>query len=189
MWAGNDGPRLDALLKRSVATGEVLRIRRGLFCLANRYLHRRIHPFELAQQVHGPSYISMEAALAYHGWIPEAVYGVTSATGTRSRSFETPIGFFSYTRIPQIIFLAGVARVVLEGGGCCFLAGPLKALADYVYVHACDWRSAEPVIGSLRVEEEHLDTLPADAFELLDGVYASGRVNRFLAGLRKELKR
>jgi hypothetical protein len=188
-WAGNDGARLDALLKRAVAAKEILRIRRGLFCLAERYLRRRVHPFELAQQVHGPSYISLETALAHHGWIPEAAYAITCATQSRSRSFDTPLGLFSYMRIPQSLFFAGVSRVALEGGGSCLLAAPLKALADYVYVHACDWRSAEPVMGSLRVDETCLEGVSAEAFEELKGVYASGRVNRFLAGLRKDLKR
>ncbi len=187
-WVGSDGPRLEALLKRAVGAGEILRLRRGLFCLAGRYLRRSLHPFELAQIIHGPSYISLESALAHHGWIPEAVYTVTSATMERARTFDTPMGVFSFTRIPQRIFLADVCRQAVEGGGCFFLASPLKALADYVYVHACDWQSMKPVIESLRVEEEALDTLTAADFDRLAGVHTSRRVSRFLEGLRKELK-
>jgi len=186
-WVDSEGARLDALLKRAVAAGEILRIRRGLYCLAKRYLHRQIHPFALAQRIHGPSYVSMEAALAHHGWIPEAVYAITSASMERSRTIETPLGLFSFARIPQREFLAGVNRVALEDGNSFFVAGPLKALADYVYVHALDWRSVTPILASLRVDESELNRLTTASFDRLAAVYGSGRVRRFLNGLRKDL--
>jgi len=175
-WVNDAGPRLDALLKRAVAAEEILRIRRGLFCLHSRYGTGRLHPFELAQRIHGPSYIRMELALAHHGSTPE-----------RSRAFDTPLGLYSFTRIPQKVFLAGVHRVPLENGGSFFLANPLKALADYVYVLACDWRSMKPVVESLRVDETDLGALTAEMFDTLADVYMSGRVRRFLEGLRKDL--
>jgi len=43
-WAGWGAARIDALLKRAVAAGEVLRICRTLFCLHERFTHRRIDP-------------------------------------------------------------------------------------------------------------------------------------------------
>ena len=99
-WAGGGAARLDALLKRAVPAGEVLRIRRNLYCLHERYTHRRIDPFELAQRIHGPSYISLESALSLHGWIPEAVQAITSVSVERSREFDTPLGLFTFTRVP-----------------------------------------------------------------------------------------
>ncbi|MEI6211441.1 MAG: hypothetical protein WCR06_07420 [bacterium] len=186
-WVNNEGARLEALLKRSVAAGEVLHIRRGLFCLVAKYVKPPIHAFELAQRISGPSYISLESALAHHGWIPEAVYTVTSVSLLRSRTFQTPLGLFSYTRIPQEILFAGVHREERDGGSY-FVAEPLKALADYVYAHACDWHSAAPVLESLRVDEAELATLTAESFARLEGVYRSARVCRFLEALRKELK-
>ncbi len=187
-WIDSDGARLDALLKRAVAAQEILRIRRGLFCLAARYIQHSVHPFELAQRILGPSYVSLEAALAHHGWIPEAVYTITCASRIRSRSFDTPLGFFSYARVPQKLFYAGVQRQELQSGGVFFLAEPLKALADYVYVHSVDWVGLGPIRESLRVENADLDTLTAESFEPLAGVYRSGRVRRFLDSIRRELK-
>ena len=187
-WIESDGARLDALLKRAVAAGEILRIRRGLFCLAARYTAHSVHPFELAQRILGPSYVSLESALAHHGWIPEAVYATTCTSWHRSRDFDTPLGLFNYTRIPQKRFYAGVQRQELQSGGVFFLAQPLKALADYVYVHGVDWVGLNPVRESLRVENSELETLTVESFESLTGVYRSGRVRRFLDAMRKELK-
>src|SRR5690242_1644963 len=88
-------------VKRMLAQGKLLHIRRGLYCLTNEegYL-KKPHPYELAQYIYGPSYISLESALSYHQLIPEAVYTTTSAAGKRSNEFETPIGIFSFKQLP-----------------------------------------------------------------------------------------
>jgi hypothetical protein len=187
LWAENKGPRLDALLKRAVNSGEVWRIHRGLYCLSRRYLSAKINPFELAQLIHGPSYVSMESALSHHGWTPEAVYSITSASLDRSRTFTTPLGPFSFVRVPQVVFLAGVRRISTEGGGAFFLATPLKALADLVYVQKHEWQTSIPVKESLRVADESLAGLPGELFDEVMLAYRSSRVLRFLSGLRKDI--
>lgn len=186
-WINDSGARLNALLKRAVGCGEVLRIVRGLYCLDKRFIRAPINPLELAQLIQGPSYISMESGLAYHGWIPEAVYTITSASVERSRVFDTPLGMFSFTRVPQFRFYAGVTRIETENGGSFLMAEPLKALADYVYVHHCHWDSVTPVLESLRVDEGSLKELKSDAFDLLMNQYRAAEVRHFLAGMRKDL--
>ncbi len=187
-WVGGSQDRQFSLLKRALAAGEVVRIHRGLYCLAAKYLPQKADPLVLAQRIFGPSYISLETALSVHGWIPEAVYAVTSASLERSREFDTPLGRFSFTRIPQETFYAEVSRVQKESGESFLLASPLKALADYVYVHKRDWNSAGPVIESLRVDEALLGGIEAAALDQLAANYSSRRVRRFLKGLRKDLK-
>lgn len=201
-WVGGSPNRQFGLLKRAVKAGEVVRVHRGLYCLAKKYLRQKVDPFVLAQRIYGPSYISVESALSYHGWIPEAVYGVTSVSLDRSREFDTSLGHFSFTRVPQKVFYMDVIRVEKDGsgnangtgyggpnvhvGGSFLLASPLKALADYVYVHKRDWISAHPVFESLRVEEERLANVDVEGFEPLLKNYPSRRVRRFLEGVRKE---
>ena len=188
-WIGGSPDRQFSLLKRAMAAGEVVRIHRGLYCLATKYLRQKIDPLVLAQRVYGPSYISLETALSYHGWIPEAVYAVTSTSLDRSREFDTPMGHFSFTRVPQETFYAEVARVEKENGDSFLLASPLKALADYVYAHRCDWNSARPVVEGLRVDECSLAGVDLTSFDRLLANYTARRVRRFLEGLRKDLIR
>jgi hypothetical protein len=199
-WVGGSSNRQFALLKRALKSSEVIRIHRRLYCLASKYLRRKLDPLVLAQRIYGPSYISLETALSYHGWIPEAVYAFTSTSLGRSREFETPLGHFSFTRIPQKVFYTDVTRIEKDGGskseppglhtGESFLmASPLKALADYVYAHRLDWISASPIIESLRVDESSLAGVEAEAFDRLLANYSSRRVGRFLKGLRKDLHR
>lgn len=188
LWAGSRGARLDALLKRAVASREIRRVRRGLYCLSDKYLRSKIDPLELAQRIYGPSYVSLETALSYHGWIPEGVQAITCAALGRSSTFDTPLGLFSFTRVPQRSFLAGVRRASGKKGGAFLLATPLKALADLVYVQRRDWQSALPLVESLRVEGESLEELSGDLFDEVISAYKPGRVSRFLNGLRKDLK-
>lgn len=198
-WVGGSSNRQFALLKRALKSGEVIRIHRGLYCLASKYHRRKPDPLVLAQRLHGPSYISLETALSYHDWIPEAVYAVTSASMDRSREIETPLGYFSFTRIPQKVFYTEVTRIEKEGGSktepgfhaseSFLMASPLKALADYVYAHRLDWLSAGPIIENLRVVESSLAGIKVDNLERLLANYSSRRVRRFLEGLRRDLHR
>ncbi len=116
-WVGGSLNRQFGLLKRALKAGEVVRIHRGLYCLGAKYLQQKIDPLILAQRIYGPSYISLETALSYHDWIPEAVYTITSTSLDRSREFDTPLGHFSFTRIPQKTFYAEVSRVEKNSSG------------------------------------------------------------------------
>lgn len=188
-WFDVSTAALDALLKRAVQAGEIFRIRRGLFCLDRRYLAAPPNPLALAQLVYGPSYLSAETALSWHGWIPEAVHSIVSTGLGRSREFTTPLGTYAFRRVPQKSLLCGVQRIAEAAHHVSYLmARPLKALADYVYTHQCDWTSASPLRGSLRIENDELTSLSAADFEELQDQYRSGRVRQFLDGLRGDLK-
>lgn len=177
------------LVKRALASGEIIHIRRGLYCLAPKYQKKSVNLHALAQHVYGPSYVSLESALSWHGWIPEAVHAVTSASFKKSKEFTTPLGIFRYDRVAQRVFYTEVERLTDASGNVFLMATPLKALADYVYVRKKDWAGIEPAVSSLRIEPEELEQVTESALEALLGNYANSRVKRFLEGLRKDLNR
>jgi predicted transcriptional regulator of viral defense system len=183
---GGDNSR-HALIKRTIAQGEIVNIRRGLYCLAPEYRKQPINQYAIAQQVYGPSYVSLESALSYHNWIPEAVYAFTSVSLKNSKDFETPLGLFTYKRVPQNIFYAGVERFIDKSGNVFLMAAPIKALADYVYIHRRDWAGLEPVVKSLRVEPQELAGLSAECLRLLSDNYRSRRIQTFIKGLQRDL--
>ena len=188
VWFGENRNVIKGLVKRAIASGEVLHIRRGLYCLAGKYNRYGISRNVFANLIYGPSYISMETALAEHGWIPEAVHSVFSVSMRRARTFETPLGYYDYVQIKQYPLYCGVERRISDVNGVpFFLAKPLKAMVDYVVSRRLDWTGRVPLEESLRIEPEYLDTLTSADFEELDGVYQSRRAKRFLAGLKKEL--
>ncbi len=190
VWLGEHRNSVRGIVKRAIGAGEIIHVRRGLYCLAPKYNRYGISRNVLANLVYGPSYVSMEAALAVHGWIPEAVHSVVSVSLGRAKSFETPLGYFDYVQIAQTPLFSGVERIEDTSSMRSFLvAKPLKAIADYVASHGMDWRDSEPLEESLRIEHENIVTFTAADFDELDGVYKSRRARLFLSGLRKELGR
>ena len=181
---GSDFSR-HGLVKRAMGGGEILNIRRGLYCLAPRYQKKPISVYSLAQHIYGPSYISLETALSYHGWIPEAVYACTSASYKSAKKFTTPLGIFDYKRVPQKMFYAGVERCVDKDGNIFFMAWPAKALADYMYVQQPNWAGINEAAASLRIEPDDLATVEPEQLSTLADNYTNGRVKRFLASWKK----
>lgn len=176
------------LIKRAMANGEILNIRRGLYCLAPKYQKKSVSVFSLAERVYGPSYISLETALSYHGWIPEAVYACTCVSFGNAKEFETPLGIFSYKRVPQRTFYSDVERCEDNGGNVFFMATPEKALVDYVYVHHLNWADIDEASASLRIDTEDLSDVDARRLSDLRDNYHNGRVQRFLTGWLKALQ-
>jgi predicted transcriptional regulator of viral defense system len=120
--------KINAFLK----TGEIIRIKKGLYVPGTKY-GRDISRGILANLIYGPSYVSYEYALSWHGLIPEKVVGVTSACAKKNKEFSTPVGTFWYRKIPENVFSYGVE--LTEGEQYPFLiASPEKALADRVAI-------------------------------------------------------
>lgn len=176
-----------ALVKRALAKEEILCIRRGLYCLTPRYRTKNLSVFAVAQRVYGPSYVSMESALSYHGWIPEAVHACTCASMGNAREFDTPLGAFLYRRVPQRVFHAGVERRVDPAGNVYFMATPAKALADYVYIHRAAWKEVREAAESLRIEPEDWASIPATELDRIAANYSNMRVCNFLAAWKEAL--
>jgi predicted transcriptional regulator of viral defense system len=176
------------LIKRAIAAGEILHIRRELYCLAPKYQKKPVSAYSLAAQIYGPGYISLETALSYHGWIPEAVYACTCVSSKPSRQFETPLGIFSYKHIPQKILYVGVERHKNENGNVFFMAKPAKALTDYIYIHRLNWKSPDEAAKSLRIDSDELISVnPQDLSDLMEN-YSNKKIRQFLTGWLKMLK-
>jgi len=118
--------RINKLLRR----GDVIRVKKGIYVFGERYARGPVSREILANMIYGPSCVSLDYALHYHGLIPERAEAVTSVTTGRSRRFLTPFGLFAYRRIPVRAYPVGIQRVELEAGRGFLLASPEKALAD-----------------------------------------------------------
>ena len=111
--------------------GELIRLKRGLYVVNELVSGKPIDSCLCANHLYGPSYVSLQWALRFYGLIPERVFMMTSVTTKRTRSFDTPIGSFSYMQVPKIYFPIGVRME--ESNGCCSLmATPEKALCDTI---------------------------------------------------------
>ncbi len=118
-------------------------------------------PFLLANHLLGPSYVSMETALAYRGWIPEKVYEISSMTIRNSTLYNTDAVRYSYTHLPLPYYSFGLQYVELTKKQTAMVATPEKALCDKIVTTAgVLLRSTNQVkeflIDDMRIDEERL---------------------------------
>lgn len=111
--------------------GELIRLKRGLYVVNPEISGKPISAPLCANHIYGPSYVSLRWALRWYGLIPEQVHRMTSTTIKRSRSFETPVGFFDYYQVKPSYFSIGL-RIVQEEGVSFIMATPEKALCDFI---------------------------------------------------------
>lgn len=174
-------------VKRLLAEHKLWHIRRGLYGLTDTLGHpNKPHPFELAQSIYGPSYISLESAFSFHQLIPEAVYTITCVTTKRSKEFHTPLGEFSYLHLPVENFYTEVT-LIKENGYQFFMAKPWKAICDYVFCYKKNWNSLDPLLESLRMNRENFPILRNEEIQWLNEYYHHTRISRFLKGIKRNL--
>jgi hypothetical protein len=123
-----------AKITHLLRSGELIRIKKGLYIFGPRQRRSMVSLEVLANQIYGPSYVSCEYALAFYGLIPEHVFEVTSVTTKRTKRYETPIGRFSYAPLPTQLFSTGFTLFQLDDHQSMLIATPEKALADLLFI-------------------------------------------------------
>jgi predicted transcriptional regulator of viral defense system len=187
---GGSDDRRYGLVKRAMQAGALMQIKRGLYVLADRYRTDPLHPFGLAQALVAGSYISMETALAFHGWIPEAVFATVSVTpGRKSKEVDHPVfGRFSFypLALHKSAFLEVVERRTISNQAV-LVAKPLRALLDLAAHKKLKWKGMGWVLDGMRIEQDHLLQIPKKEFMALRKVYKHKAVQHFLEQLEKEV--
>jgi len=112
--------------------GLLTSLKKGLYVYHSPYVKTLISKEIIANNLLGPSYISYEYALSYHGLTPERVEEVTSATTKRAKTFSTPHGIFSYRHIDKSLYALGV-EIISSKQGNFMMASKEKSLCDKVF--------------------------------------------------------
>jgi len=120
--------RVTTLMKQGV----VRRIKKGLYVFGEGYGKDLYSREILSNLIYGPSYISLDYALQFHGLIPERVKALTAVCLGSSKRFETPVGLFTYHRVPAKAFYLGIERIKIEKERTYLIADAEKALVDKI---------------------------------------------------------
>ncbi len=181
----NPRAKAGSLMRRGV----VVRVKKGLYVFGDTYRRRPVSRELLANLIHGPSYVSLESALSYHGLIPERVTAVTSVTPKRPKRFETPLGCFVYRQVPLSAFPIGMQRV--ETGDIAFLiASPERALADKLrddrgHPLRSHGDMSDYLLNDLRIEPEDLAGFDTYVLESLAAAERSSKIALLVRWLRR----
>lgn len=147
-----------------VKSGQLLSIRRGLYIPGLESDLPVPEPFLIANHMRGPSYVSLEAALSYWGFIPERVYEITSVTMKTAKKYNTPAGRFSYQHLPSPYYSFGIESIELTPKQNALIASREKAVCDKViFTSGITLRSTRQtkdfLIEDLRMDENMLKKL------------------------------
>lgn len=120
--------------------------------------------FLIANHLRGPSYISLESALAYWDMIPERVYEISSMTLKTSKRYSTEVGRFSYHQLKTPYYSFGLKSITYSPKQRFLIASKEKALCDKIISTAnINLRSVlqtqEFLFKDLRIDEDSLKTL------------------------------
>lgn len=136
-------------LARFRERGLVKSLKRGLYFFPDRHFDE----FEAANKIYQPSYISLETALNYHGVIPDVPLGqVVSVTPVTTRTFDTPVGVYSYRKIRKGFFW-GYCESPIR------MALPEKALLDF------EQFNSKGAVKELRVDWSKIDRIKYNFFK------------------------
>lgn len=131
----SDFQRPNDKIAQLTRNGSLQVIKKGLYIVGPQLNENRSpEPFLLANHILGPSYVSAEAALSYHGLIPERVFEITSMTTKTARKFATPMGRYTYRQLPLPYYAFGIQSQKLAEDQYAMVASPEKALFDKIIV-------------------------------------------------------
>ncbi|MDA3957803.1 hypothetical protein [Oceanispirochaeta sp.] len=146
-------------------------MKQGLYVLGDsydKYYSREV----LSGMIYGPSAISLEYALSYHGLIPERVEELTCICFKKEKRFNTPVGRFSYKYISSEKYTCGIKYHKTDLGNF-FMATPEKALCDKVYFSVLNKEQdmSSYLLDELRIDRDQLRKLDLIEIERLASIY------------------
>jgi len=158
----------------------IKKIRQGFYIFSDLEINEQTL-FVIANRIHEPSYISLEMALSFYGFIPEAVYGITSVTSQKTRTIKTPIGGFTYRHLkPEFLF--GYELRECDGHNYR-MAETEKAVLDYLYFNS-KIKDEESFMGARFNTDEFKKRVNAEKFNKYLAAFnnkaLAKRVKRFL---------
>ena len=112
--------------------GYVERLRKPWYRIAKRPWNR-MERWTIANRVYAPSYISLESALWYHGFIPEGVFHTTSVTTLHTRKFDIGKTRYFYRNVKPSYFFG--YDIVEHEGAAVRMADVEKTLLDELYLN------------------------------------------------------
>lgn len=119
-------------ISRLEKSDELIRLKKGKYLIAQNLKNNPPSSELIANHLYGPSYVSFETALSFHGLIPERVYVIKSSITKRRKSFETPFGLFEYISVPEKYYSIGIQQHIIRDNYAFIIASPEKALCDLI---------------------------------------------------------
>lgn len=148
------------------------------------FIFSLVSPYAIGHAIQEDSYLSFESALEFHQLIPEAgkVYQFASARRMK-RQFKCARGMFLFVPVPLSTFRWDI-HWQQRGSTSFIVAGPIKALLDWQYIHKREYQSIDDLEEDLRVDldalESALQPFSHEDFNRLKAGYGSQAVKTLI---------
>ena len=165
-------------ISKLLKSRDIIALKNGLYVLSDIYQKPLIQE-TVANLLYGPSYISLDYALAHYGLIPEIAYNVSSVTTGRRKSYNTFLGTFIYHHLKDEYYSLGYL-VERNDVTNYLIATPEKALCDKLYLSTRfeDIKSIEQFLfEDLRLDPASLQNMDAKLIAILASVASSNNLN------------
>ena len=145
----------------------------------------------LSAYIYGPSYLSFDYALSYHGLIPERVMVYTNATFNKRKSkiYQNQFGIFTYRDIPKTAYPFGI-KAYIDNNYSYFIGSAEKAICDKLYIEPTQTsvKSLKRLLfEDLRIDIESFRQLDFIEMRLLCSKYPSKNIKLLEKYLSKEI--
>jgi hypothetical protein len=174
---------------------ELIRVKKGLYVLNGKNPHKPFVKETLANLIYGPSYISLEYALAFYGFIPERVETLTSVTNKKDKLFNTPVGVFSYRYLNSVKYCVGITQIMYDSTHPILIATPEKALIDQITLATPNIKFENItevenfLFEDLRIPSEKIAALDGKLLTKIDSIFVNQNItllNKFIKKFRNQ---
>ena len=174
---GKIGQAVRNQLERWRKSGRVIRLKRGVFVLADDDRRVSLSRPYLANQLYGPSYVSLEYALGYYGLIPERVSDVTSVTSRKTMRLSNAAGTFIYQHVKPKAY-RGFGMAEGESGLKFFIAEPEKAIVDFIYLNLDKFAYNDPGVFEESYRFHNTERLDMKKLRRFADVFGNKKLSR-----------
>lgn len=153
------GPTLQMYITRSVAKGQLIRLKRGIYVTSDYYkleTDKQGYLEFLSSVIYGPSYLSLEYVLQKYAVLTESVFAYTGVSVKKTKKIINNLGSFMYTNINNKRFEG--FEIVSRGRYQIRQATKAKALFDYLYFAVKPWKQVtRDIVDELRLNLDEIE--------------------------------
>lgn len=137
----------------------IIPLKKGKYILKSRFdkeENKDLYLEYLANKIYEPSYISGEYVMGKYNLLTEAVYGISSVTRRKTKTFDNKLGRFNYYSLSSRLFFG--FEIIKFYSASIMVAKKPKAVFDYLYLRF--YKNAlisEKSIEELRINWENLN--------------------------------
>lgn len=165
----------------------IIPLKKGKYILKSRFEkeeNKDLYLEYLANKMYEPSYISGEYVMGKYNLLTEAVYGISSVTTRKTKTFDNKLGRFNYYSLSSRLFFG--FEITKFYSANIMVAKKPKAVLDYLYLRF--FKNAlisEKSIEELRINWENLNKKEFEDLEKYARIVKNKRTQEVISLIKK----